>query len=183
MENCFLPYSHLLVITFPQSHCLPCYIFIPLTIRAVTFLPFSILSGSFGFLTYYKISLVPAEVPVKWVRGYHTFLLCVSLLTHCLTNTQNCLAPSDSIFIKAECLHYNKEIQEIIHLCVQVSVQVSDCMLESENSSKLFLGLAFHCFCYYNHTEWFTSENPAPLPIKLKCLYSEPCPLVGGKKE
>ena len=28
---------------------------------------------------------------------------------------------------------------------------------------KRFLWLAFHCFCYYNHTEWPASENPAPL--------------------
>ena len=26
-----------------------------------------------------------------------------------------------------------------------------------------FLWLAFHCFCYYNHTEWPAWENPAPL--------------------
>ena len=34
-----------------------------------------------------------------------------------------------------------------------------------------------------NHTEWPASENSAPLPIKLECLCSEPCPLVDGRKE
>ena len=29
---------------------------------------------------------------------------------------------------------------------------------------ELFLGLAFHCFCYYNHISQLASENPAPLP-------------------
>ena len=29
---------------------------------------------------------------------------------------------------------------------------------------ELFLSLAFRCFCYYNHTQWPASENPAPLP-------------------
>ena len=43
--------------------------------------------------------------------------------------------------------------------------------------------LAFCWFCYYNHTEWPASENSAPLPVKLECLCSEPCPPVDGRKE
>ena len=34
----------------------------------------------------------------------------------------------------------------------------------SDSMLELFLGLAFHCLCYYNHTLRFASENPAPLP-------------------
>ena len=37
---------------------------------------------------------------------------------------------------------------------------------EEANSDSIwncFLWLSFHFFCYYNHTEWFASENPAPL--------------------
>ena len=49
---------------------------------------------------------------------------------------------------------------------------------------ELFLQLAFHCFCYYNHTGWLASENPAPLPtVKLKCFCSGPCPPVDGREE
>lgn len=33
-----------------------------------------------------------------------------------------------------------------------------------------FFWLAFRWFCYYNHTEWLTSENSAPMPVKLECL-------------
>ena len=41
------------------------------------------------------------------------------------------------------------------------------CCKEEANSDsmlELFLSLAFRCFCYYNHTQWPASENPAPLP-------------------
>ena len=50
----------------------------------------------------------------------------------------------------------------------------SSCREEANSDSmlELFLWLAFHCFCYYNHTEWPASENPAP-PQLLKCLCSK----------
>ena len=38
---------------------------------------------------------------------------------------------------------------------------------------KLFLWFVFHCFCYYNHSKWHASKDPAPLPeYKLNCLCS-----------
>ena len=37
---------------------------------------------------------------------------------------------------------------------------------------QLFLWLAYHCCCYYNHTTWPASEDAAPLPVKLKWLCS-----------
>ena len=37
---------------------------------------------------------------------------------------------------------------------------------------QLFLWLAFHCCCYYNHSKWPVSEDATPLPVKLKCLCS-----------
>ena len=53
----------------------------------------------------------------------------------------------------------------------------------SDSILKLFRWLVFCCFCYYNHTECPTSKNPAPLPVKLKCLGSESWPPVEGRKE
>ena len=53
----------------------------------------------------------------------------------------------------------------------------------SDSMLKLFPWLVFWCFCYYSHTECPTSENPATLPVKLKCLCSESWPLVDGRKE
>ena len=44
---------------------------------------------------------------------------------------------------------------------------LNPCCREEANSDsmlELFLWLASRCFCYYNHTEWFASENPALLP-------------------
>ena len=46
------------------------------------------------------------------------------------------------------------------------SISIFSCCREKASSDpklELFLWLAFRCFCCYNHTKWFASENSAPL--------------------
>lgn len=54
----------------------------------------------------------------------------------------------------------------------------------SGSTLELFIGFALCCVCYYNHTQWPTSENLAPLPgAQNKALCSEPHPPVDGTRE
>ena len=60
-----------------------------------------------------------------------------------------------------------KIVTPLFHKIMEWTLTVGNCYREEANSDsllELFIWLAFHCFCYCNHTEWFASENLAPLP-------------------
>ena len=58
-------------------------------------------------------------------------------------------------------LSMNSEEREMLWVGCEYIVEKKPILTQCQ---KGFLWLAFHCFCYYNHTECSASENPTHLP-------------------
>ena len=108
-------------------------------------------------------------------EGVGSLICCVPGVAKSWIRLSNWITITELQFLKS---HPQSE-------CATWLLSAIHCREEANSDSmlKLFIWLIFCCICYYNHTERPTSENPAPLPVKLKCLCSESCPPVDGRKE
>ena len=83
-----------------------------------------------------------------WQREHHACTVrMISLAGKCRCSPNNQYLVSGT-----------RRLAAVTHLLPLRGEVNSDSMLE------LFLWLAFHCSCYFNHTQCPASENPAPLP-------------------
>ena len=120
---------------------------------------------------------IKAETTWKWIyQGLWEVVLCFPFPTHTRYRPQpgphavtpvGSLNPAMPLLPRLQLSSFPISEQKSHRLLLISKIQ----FWLRAGSVSLTLTLVFCCFCYYNHTQWPASENPAPLPdLKLKCL-------------